>query len=75
MKDRLTKPIEYICATYSFEGLQKLLPHLQEAANIASVCDELTMRVSSELEEEDKDLFDEWLNQGNWDFLGEKKDD
>ena len=55
MKDTLNKPIEYICATYSFEGLQKLLPHLNEAANIAAVCDELTMRVSSELEEENDD--------------------
>ena len=53
MKDILTKPIEYICATYSFEGLQKLLPHLKEAANIASVCDELTMRLEVELEDED----------------------
>ena len=51
MKDRLTKPIEWICATYSFEGLQKLLPVLQEPANIASVCDELYMRLTSELYE------------------------
>ena len=51
MKDNLTKPIEYICATYSFEGLQKLLPHMQEAANIASICDELYMRLTSELYE------------------------
>ena len=63
MKDRLTKPIEWICATYSFEGLQRLLPTLQEAANIASVCDELAMRVSSELYEvcyvEDSDTGDD----------------
>ena len=73
MKDRLTKPIEYICATYSFEGLQKLLPTLQEAANIASVCDELAMRVSSELEEDIKPGFDEWVQQGNWDYLGKNQ--
>ena len=51
MKDKLEKPIEYICATYSFEGLQKLLPVLKEPANLASVCDELYMRLTSELYE------------------------
>ena len=73
MKDRLTKPIEYICATYSFEGLQKLLPTLQEAANIASVCDELAMRIDSELQQ-DGVTFDEWIQTGNWDYLGERDD-
>ena len=71
MKDRLNKPIEYICATYSFEGLQKLLPVLQEAANIAAVCDELHMRVDSELQQEGVS-FDEWIQTGNWDYLGER---
>ena len=71
MKDRLTKPIFYICATYSFEGLQNLLPHLQEAANIAAVCDELHMRVDSELQQEGVS-FDEWMQTGNWDYLGER---
>ena len=51
MKDNLNKPIFYICATYSFEGLQKLLPQMKEAANIASICDELFMRLTSELYE------------------------
>ena len=50
MKDKLNKPIEYICATYSFEGLEKLLPVLNDPFNIAAVCDELAMRITSETE-------------------------
>ena len=50
-KDNLEKPIEYLCATMSFESLQKLLQVLKEPANIASVCDELYMRLTSELYE------------------------
>lgn len=50
-QDKLNEPIEFICATYSFNGLRKLLRRLDNPYNIASVCDELTMRVSSEIEQ------------------------
>ena len=50
MKDELNKPIEFICATYSFEGLEKLLVTLKNPYNIAAVCDELAMRITSETE-------------------------
>ena len=52
-RDNLHKPIEWICATYSFDGLKALLPYLNEACNIASVADELHMRTLSEVELED----------------------
>ena len=67
--DRLNKPIEYICATYSFEALQKLLPHLNSEFNIAAVADELAMRLSSELEETNS-TFDDWLAEQDWDYNG-----
>ena len=73
MKDRLNKPIEYICATYSFEGLQKLLSSLKDANNIAAVADEITMRVRSELVGEEKSLFDDWLEKDCWDYQGKKQ--
>ena len=69
--DRLNKPIEYICATYSFEGLQNLLPHLNCEFNIAAVCDELAMRLSTELQQAGVG-FEEWIQTGNWDYLGER---
>ena len=54
MDDQLNKPIEWICATYSTEGLEKLLPLLQSQYNIAAVCDELTMRKYYELNTEEQ---------------------
>ena len=55
MKDTLNKPIEYICATYSTEGLQKLIPTLKDPYNIVAIYDELTQRLLAERREEDAD--------------------
>ena len=65
MKDTLNKPIEYICATYSFEGLEKLLITLQEPCNIAAVCDELAMRINSDAER-DIGWLDDKMKEGEW---------
>ena len=65
MKDTLNKPIEFICATYSTEGLEKLLPTLKETCNIAAVFDELTMRLSSGIEV-DVDWLDEKMKEDEW---------
>ena len=70
MTDKLNKPIEYVCATYSFECLQNLLPHLNCEFNIAAVCDELSMRLSTELQQAGVG-FEEWIQTGNWDYLGD----
>ena len=40
----ITEPIEWICATYSDQGLIALLPVLTNQFNIAAVMDELHMR-------------------------------
>ncbi len=79
-KDTLHKPIEYICATYSDEGLQNLLKVLNDWNNIAAVADELSMRIIMDqaitaVEEEEKDVL-EALAKANgasdkWKFKGE----
>ena len=47
MKDKLNKPIEWICGHYSWDGLIKLLPVLKDPINVAAVLDELTQRNNS----------------------------
>ncbi len=47
-KDIIRSPIETICANYSTDGLNKLLPFLKDPYNVASVVDELAMRAGKD---------------------------
>ena len=70
MKDTLNQPIEYICATYSTEGLEALFVALKDPFNIAAVADELSMRHRAKygIPDECPVEIDE-----PWDYLGEEK--
>ena len=68
-KDTLKEPIEYICATYTYNGLKNILPTLTEPCNITSIIDELTMRMREAYPE----AADEDNTWDSWDFLGRLK--